>query len=200
LRSYSQGVIHGGGNQVTNTHRKIGVGDRCAIWLRAGYKINRGKSVARDFNVSENTAWLWMSGKTPSVWHLEAMVAKWGRPFLEYIFQDISEPTGSIDQIINIRAELSKRDTDKSCPQASTENKPIDSGRFSVDFETVYISYCKNSMECISNKAVEFIDRAILVFEMQRVYKHLIARSGDPHWYHTLTIYVAASVRRVFSS
>ena len=96
-----------------NSLNNIGVGARCAAWLRELYPNNKGKLVARDFNVSENTAWRWMSGVAPTVLHLEEMVSRWGHPFLNYVFDNPeSNPREQIEKIIAIKAELDRRDAE----------------------------------------------------------------------------------------
>lgn len=182
---------------MVKTPKKIGVGYRCAQWLRASYSFNRGKSVARDFNVSENTAWLWMSGKTPSVWHLEAMVARWGRAFLEYIFQDIDNHSEPIEIIINIRAELARRDTNQ-VENKSGEIKPTtESGRYSSNSGIVPPIWYEGAPKQRSRSELISIERTRLVFELQLTYQMLVMISTIRQWHQPLTIPIAALFRRL---
>jgi len=76
---------------MSEAHKILGVGPRCAEWLRRQYPHNRGKLVARDFYVHENTAWRWLKGVAPTTAHLEEMYSKWGRPWLEFVFVEAAE-------------------------------------------------------------------------------------------------------------
>lgn len=93
------------------SHRKFGVGPRCATWLKEVYPLNRGKLIARDFGVSESTAWRWLAGEAPTVRALEEMAARWGRTFLEYVFDGPGRPADSdLARLIAIRDELDRRE------------------------------------------------------------------------------------------
>lgn len=72
-------------------HKILGVGPRCADWLKRQYPRNRGKLIALDFKVHENTAWRWLSGVAPTTAHLEEMFVKWGRSWLEFVFIEAYE-------------------------------------------------------------------------------------------------------------
>jgi hypothetical protein len=74
-----------------SAHKILGVGPRCAEWLKRQYPRNRGKLVALDFRVHENTAWRWLSGVAPTTAHLEEMFTKWGKPWLEFVFVEAAE-------------------------------------------------------------------------------------------------------------
>ncbi|MHB2165657.1 hypothetical protein [Alsobacter sp. R-9] len=88
-----------------------GVGPRCATWLKELYPNHRGKLIARDFDVSESTVWRWLAGEAPTVRILEEMSARWGRPFLEYVFAGQDGPAGDdLQRLIAIRAELDRRE------------------------------------------------------------------------------------------
>ncbi len=76
---------------MSEVYKILGVGPRCAEWLKRQYPHNRGKLVARDFNVHENTAWRWLKGVAPTTAHLEEMFSKWGRPWLEFVFVEAIE-------------------------------------------------------------------------------------------------------------
>jgi hypothetical protein len=76
---------------MSEAHNILGVGPRCAEWLKRQYPHNRGKLVARDFDVHENTAWRWLKGVAPTTAHLEEMFSKWGRPWLEFVFVEAAE-------------------------------------------------------------------------------------------------------------
>ncbi len=92
-------------------HRNHGVGPRCATWLREVYPANRGKLIARDFGVSESTVWRWLAGEAPTVRVLEEMAARWGRPFLGYVFDDPGGSSGeNLERLIAIREELDRRE------------------------------------------------------------------------------------------
>lgn len=80
-----------GGAAMPEAHNILGVGPRCADWLRRQYPHNRGKLIARDFDVHENTAWRWLKGVAPTTAHLEEMFSKWGRPWLEFVFVEAAE-------------------------------------------------------------------------------------------------------------
>lgn len=68
--------------------QSLGVGPRCAEWLKRRYPRNKGKLIARDFRVSENTAWRWLAGGAPTVAHLEEMHRRWGFPFIAFVFAE----------------------------------------------------------------------------------------------------------------
>jgi len=74
-----------------NPHQILGLGPRCKAWLRQQYPKNRGKLIARDFGVHENTAWRWLSGRAPTTAHLEEMYGRWGLPWLEFVFVEAFE-------------------------------------------------------------------------------------------------------------
>ncbi len=76
---------------MSEDHKILGVGPRCAEWLKRQYPRNRGKLVARDFDVHENTAWRWLKGVAPTTAHLEEMFSKWGRTWLEFVFVEAAE-------------------------------------------------------------------------------------------------------------
>jgi len=58
------------------------VGDACGAWC-SRFTI---KELMADFGCAEQTAKLWRQGKMPENRALVAMVARWGQPFLHYIF------------------------------------------------------------------------------------------------------------------
>jgi hypothetical protein len=76
-------------------HKNLGVGPRSAEWLKRQYPRNRGKLIALDFRVHENTAWRWLSGVAPTTAHLEEMFERWGKPWLEFVFVDALERADS---------------------------------------------------------------------------------------------------------
>jgi transcriptional regulator with XRE-family HTH domain len=110
----------------------LGVGPRCASWLKEVYPANRGKLIARDFRVSESTVWRWLAGEAPTVRVLEEMAAKWGRPFLEYVFAGKSEPSGeNLRRLIAIREELDRREAAKKAPHVEKDGEHKDDRQFS---------------------------------------------------------------------
>lgn len=64
------------------------VGQQLAAWL-APYPAKR---LARLFGVEPRTAKAWRSGELPQNRHLIAMVALWGRPFIDHIFAPVLVP------------------------------------------------------------------------------------------------------------
>ncbi len=177
-------------------HKKIGCGYRCAIWLRQAYGYNRGKSIARDFGVSENTAWLWMSGKCPSVWHLEAMVARWGRHFIEYVFSDAEEPTEAIETILKIRAELARRDAAEEEERKSSGDSGT--GRFFLANDFPPYEWYEDRLDCSSSEALSRTDRHRLFFELWFGYRDLISSSYGrkfSSWRETLWVNLKARLR-----
>ena len=76
---------------IVPVHKNLGVGPRSAEWLKKQYPRNRGKLIALDFRVHENTAWRWLSGVAPTTAHLEEMFGRWGKPWLEFIFVEAVE-------------------------------------------------------------------------------------------------------------
>ncbi|MCZ8102307.1 MAG: hypothetical protein O9972_30995 [Burkholderiales bacterium] len=102
----------------------LGVGPRCATWLKEVYPANRGKLIARDFRVSESTAWRWLAGEAPTVRVLEEMGAKWGRPFLNYVFAGSAGPAGDdLQRLMAIRDELDRREA-----EAKARAKEVEEG------------------------------------------------------------------------
>jgi len=184
---------------MVKAHKKIGCGYRCAIWLRQAYGYNRGKSIARDFGVSENTAWLWMSGKCPSIWHLEAMVARWGRHFLEYVFADLDEPTEAIETILKIRAELARRDTAEVEAEATKPSGDRGTGRFNlVENDFIPYEWYEDRLDCSSLEGLSEAERHRLFFELWRNYKELVYSSYGKKlsgWGETLWVNIKARLR-----
>ena len=108
----------------------LGVGPRCAIWLKEIYPANRGKLIARDFRVSESTVWRWLAGEAPTVRALEEMGAKWGRPFLEYVFAGSAGPAGDdLQRLIVIRDELDRREAEAKARAKEVEERFIQYSR-----------------------------------------------------------------------
>ena len=71
--------------KMTAVDLSTAVGDRARQWLRQRYERDAAKRIARDFNVGQRTAETWLAGAKPADRHLWAMVARWGRPFLDWI-------------------------------------------------------------------------------------------------------------------
>jgi hypothetical protein len=63
------------------------VGQRTAHWLKQRWPADTAKHVAREFDMSVRTAEGYCAGSPPSnrVWH--AMVAKWGKDFISFVYQ-----------------------------------------------------------------------------------------------------------------
>lgn len=102
----------------------LGVGPRCATWLKEVYPANRGKLIARDFRVSQSTVWRWLAGEAPTVRALEEMGAKWGRPFLEYVFAGSAGPAGDdLQRLTAIRDELDRREAEAKARAKEVEGE-----------------------------------------------------------------------------
>ena len=107
-----------------------GVGPRCATWLKEVYPANRGKLIARDFSVSHSTVWRWLAGEAPTVRVLEEMAAKWGRPFLEYVFAGSAGPAGDdLQRLVAIRDELDRREAEAKASAKEVEERFIQYSR-----------------------------------------------------------------------
>lgn len=160
---------------MAKNHKKIGCGYRCADWLKQAYRYNRGKAIARDFGVSENTAWLWMSGKCPSIWHLEAMAARWGKHFVAYVFSDVEQPTEAIETVLKIKAELLRRDS----MEDEERKKSTDggTGRFSLASDFFPFDWYEKRLDFSSLEEVSLADRHRLFFELWLTYKRLVLAS-----------------------
>lgn len=57
-------------------------------WFLAGAYAGgaKRKRIARDFNVSPETAKGWLNGQRPNGRHFDAMVQRWGRQFLAFVY------------------------------------------------------------------------------------------------------------------
>jgi hypothetical protein len=61
-------------------------GERCAYFLRLIYHDAKAKRIARDYDVSEPTARLWLAGKLPTSEHLTTMARRYGWRFIAFVF------------------------------------------------------------------------------------------------------------------
>jgi hypothetical protein len=61
-------------------------GERCAYFLRLMYQDAKAKRIARDYEVSEPTARLWLSGKLPTSEHLTKLSRRHGWRAVAFIF------------------------------------------------------------------------------------------------------------------
>lgn len=66
----------------------LGLGARCADWLRGLYPRHARKLIAADFGVCESVAKGWLRGVAPTSARLEDMAARWGAPFVRHAFAD----------------------------------------------------------------------------------------------------------------
>lgn len=62
-------------------------GSRIALFLQREYERPRAKLIANDFSVDDRTAKSWLkTGKvSPAHWH--AMVQRWGRRFIAFVYE-----------------------------------------------------------------------------------------------------------------
>jgi hypothetical protein len=65
------------------------VGARLATHLRVTYQSHAAKRIAADFDVEEVTARGWLKGRMPVSRHLTRMVARWGKPFLDFLYAPV---------------------------------------------------------------------------------------------------------------
>lgn len=86
--------------------QNLGVGPRVAAFLRGAYSRDRAKRIARDFRVSPQTAERWLAGHAPTVAHIEAMVAQFGRPFIAALFVEACQEQEQ--RIAALEAELAR--------------------------------------------------------------------------------------------
>jgi len=77
-------------------------GSRLAGWLRDKYPRNAIKLAAADLGVSPNTVKKWLAGVMPEGKHVFMMAAKWGRDFMNHVF----EPAIGADDMASRRREL----------------------------------------------------------------------------------------------
>ncbi|WP_148294375.1 hypothetical protein [Azospirillum sp. B506] len=72
-----------------------GAGARFGEWLLRTYAFQDGQPtdlksaearIAEDWGVSDHTAWRWRSGHLPPMPTLEEMHARWGMPFVAFLF------------------------------------------------------------------------------------------------------------------
>lgn len=84
------------------------VGHRVALFLRQPSFHRPIKQWARDFDVAPATVRSWLDGNNPQMKHFSMMVAKWGWPFLEFIFHPVLEDeTPTLDERLNrMEAEM----------------------------------------------------------------------------------------------
>lgn len=68
------------------------IGARVAEWLRQVYERDAAKRIAADFGVSPNTAKSWLAGAMPANSHIAALVARFGREFLAFVFEPVLGP------------------------------------------------------------------------------------------------------------
>lgn len=61
-------------------------GERCADFLKEQYNSPRAKRIARDLQCSPVTAQKFLDGKLPGNKHLFRLAARFGLPFIEYIY------------------------------------------------------------------------------------------------------------------
>lgn len=64
-----------------------GVGQRTAIWLRSRWPTDTAKHAARALETEPRTVKTWLAGKPPSNEFFHAMVARWGREFVAFVYQ-----------------------------------------------------------------------------------------------------------------
>ncbi len=64
------------------------------------------KQVARDTGAGLRTVNGWRQGNWPAGQHLKAMVARWGRPFLDYVFPDPSAQELQQEALVLARAQI----------------------------------------------------------------------------------------------
>lgn len=85
------------------------VGQRTAHWLKQRWPVDTAKYLAREFDLSVRTAEGYCAGGVPSnrVWH--AMVARWGKAFVAFIYEphfDWAEQARLEVEIETIQARL----------------------------------------------------------------------------------------------
>lgn len=68
----------------------IPIGARVRRWILATYPRPRTKRVARDFDVTVDAVYRWMSGACPSEEVFVRMALKWGMPFLRHVFAEVA--------------------------------------------------------------------------------------------------------------
>lgn len=69
--------------------RILDTGPRLASWLRMQFPRDTAKLVARTCDVSVATAYRWLDGEVPPTKHLFAMIALWGREFMDHLFDPL---------------------------------------------------------------------------------------------------------------
>jgi hypothetical protein len=75
------------GNKRMTAAIAFGVGQRTAQWLRAQWPNDTAKNVARALQTEPRTVKTWLAGKPPSNEFFHAMVAKWGKDFISFVYQ-----------------------------------------------------------------------------------------------------------------
>lgn len=92
---------------LSQTANNFDLGPRWQAWLRD--QVYRGphaaKRIARDWNVSEGTAKLWLSGKRPTSEYVEEARRRWGWRFVQFVFA----PPGIERQLDAELAQLKQR-------------------------------------------------------------------------------------------
>jgi len=86
----------------------LDLGDRVRAWLRdTAYPGDcKAKRIARDFDVSEGTAKLWLAGKLPESRWLKKMAQRWGWDFWNFVGQPLCGGLGRATDPANLRSEL----------------------------------------------------------------------------------------------
>lgn len=84
------------------------VGECVAAWLRQWRPSDTAKHAAVAFDVAVVTAKGWLAGRRPSNEHLDRMIARFGRPFVAFVYQPIC-PDLAEDALAAEFAELSGR-------------------------------------------------------------------------------------------
>lgn len=87
------------------------VGARLAWFLSGAYAGGaKRKRIARDFEVSPDTAKGWLNGTRPASRHFDTMVKKWGREFLRFVYPATAdERDAELQQLKQIAAHLLTR-------------------------------------------------------------------------------------------
>lgn len=70
-------------------HTHDDVGARLAAHLRVTYQAHAAKRIAADFDVEQVTARGWLKGRMPVSRHMTRMVARWGKPFLDFLYAPV---------------------------------------------------------------------------------------------------------------